>query len=277
MPRIEANGTTLHYEESGSGPQSIVFVHGLSFHGGMFEGQIAAFRDRYRCITFDLRGHGQSPVAEDGYDMDVFTDDAVAVIEKLGAAPCHFVGWSIGGFMGLRLALRRPDLLRSLVLIGAAAIRPSDYTFGFKIIPFMVKTFGMKPVIGPLSKSMFASAFLKDPARRALLDRWKDSWRSNDKIAVSRTARGVLRQANLEADLPKIGTPTLTITGEHDAVCIPAVVRRTADAIPGATYVSIPGAGHACTIEEPQAVSNVLREFLERVESRASTTARSSG
>jgi pimeloyl-ACP methyl ester carboxylesterase len=264
MPELKVNGTTLHYEEVGSGSQTMVFVHGLSFRGEMFEDQINRFRDRYRCITFDLRGHGQSPVASDGYDMETFTNDTVAVIERLGAAPCHYVGWSIGGFIGLRLAIRRPDLLRSFVMMGSGALRKSDYSFGFRITPFMTKTFGMGAAIGSLSKSMFAKAFLEDESRRATHEKWKQYWRQNNKIAVSRTATGVLKQSDVEGDLHKIRTPTLGVTGEFDEVCRPAVAKRTVDAIPGARYVSISRAGHACTIEEPDQVNRTIGDFLQR-------------
>jgi 3-oxoadipate enol-lactonase len=237
-------------------------VHGLSFRSEMFEAQVAAFRDRYRCLTFDLRGHGQTEATPDGYDMETFTDDAAQLIEKLGIGPVHFVGWSIGGFMGLRLAIRRPELLRSLILVGAGALRPSDYTFGFKLTPFMVGTFGMGAVIGALSKSMFDKPFRTDPARSELHEKWKRYWRGNHKKAIAATARGVLNQSVLDADLVKIHTPTLVINGEHDEVCVPAVGKRTAAAISGAKFVAIPRAGHACNIEEPEAVNRVIGEFL---------------
>jgi 3-oxoadipate enol-lactonase len=266
MPDIEANGARLHYEEVGSGSQTIVFVHGLTFDGGMFEAQVAAFRGRYRCITMDLRGHGRSESPAGGYDMDTFTADAAALIDRLGAAPCHFVGWSIGGFMGLRLAIHRPELLRSLTLIGSAALRASDFTFSFKITPFLLRTFGMGAAVGSLSKTMFAPSFLQNPDRKATLARWQKHWRAADGKAIARTAQGVLRQSNVESDLAKIRLPTLVISGELDSVCPPSVSGRTAAAISGSKSVLVAGAGHACTIEEPDAVNRALGDFFESVE-----------
>jgi len=91
MPRLCVNGATIHYEEHGTGPETIVFAHGLLWSGRMFDRQVDALKDRYRCITFDFRGQGQSEVTATGYDMDTLAADAAALIEVLHCAPCHRV------------------------------------------------------------------------------------------------------------------------------------------------------------------------------------------
>ena len=117
MPEFAVGGgERIYYVDEGSGPDTIVFSHGLLWSGEMFRPQIDALKDRFRCVAFDHRGQGQSPVARSGYDMDTLTADAAALIEGVGAAPCHFVGLSMGGFVGMRLAARRPELLRSLLI-----------------------------------------------------------------------------------------------------------------------------------------------------------------
>ncbi|HXA44164.1 MAG TPA: alpha/beta hydrolase, partial [Candidatus Angelobacter sp.] len=105
MPKIEINGVSIHYEMRGEGTETIVFAHGLLWSGKMFEDQMAALKHRYRCIAFDFRGQGQTAVTRSGYDMESLFADTVGIIETLNAAPCHFVGVSMGGFIGLRLAL----------------------------------------------------------------------------------------------------------------------------------------------------------------------------
>src|SRR5262245_2092320 len=99
MPKVPVNGAKLYYEETGQGPETVVFAHGLLWSGRMYDAQVAALKDRYRCITFDFRGHGRSEVTRSGYDMDTLTEDAAALIATLGATPCHFVGLSLGGFV----------------------------------------------------------------------------------------------------------------------------------------------------------------------------------
>src|SRR5258708_37201312 len=119
MPRLQVDGADLHYQEAGRGP-ALVFAHGLLWSSSMFRFQIAALRDRYRCIAFDFRGQGQSEVTRKGYDMDTLARDAAQLIEKLGAAPAHFVGLSMGGFIGMRLAARRGGVLSSPGVFGTA-------------------------------------------------------------------------------------------------------------------------------------------------------------
>ena len=105
MPRMQVDGAELHYEDTGGGGPPVVFSHGLLWSGKMFRFQIEALRRAHRCVSFDFRGQGRSPIADSGYDMDTLAHDAATLIEKLGAAPCHFVGLSMGGFVGIRLAL----------------------------------------------------------------------------------------------------------------------------------------------------------------------------
>lgn len=118
---MKINGAEIHCEEDGKGRETIVFAHGLLFSGRMFESQVMALKGRYRCVTFDFRGQGRSEVTASGYDMDTLAEDAAGLIEALGCAPCHFVGLSMGGFVGMRLAARRPALLKSLVLLETTA------------------------------------------------------------------------------------------------------------------------------------------------------------
>src|SRR5262245_17287201 len=98
--------------------------------GRMFDDQVAHLKGRYRCLTLDLRGHAGSELSG-MFEMDDLTDDVAAFVEATDARPCHYVGWSIGGYIGLRLAARRPQLLRSLTLIGCADADAADIATSF--------------------------------------------------------------------------------------------------------------------------------------------------
>ena len=117
MPRLMVNGAAIHYEDTGSGDDTIVFAHGLLWSGRMYEAQVAALKGRYRCITFDFRGQGNSEATADGYDMDTLAQDALALIKTLVGKPVHFVGLSMGGFVGMRLAIHHPEWLKYLSLL----------------------------------------------------------------------------------------------------------------------------------------------------------------
>ncbi len=117
----QINGARIYYQETGSGPETIVFSHGLLMSGEMFSEQVKALSGRYRCICYDHRGQSRSEVTDSGYEMDSLTEDAAALIRELDCAPCHFAGLSMGGFVGMRLAIRHPGLLKSLVLLETTA------------------------------------------------------------------------------------------------------------------------------------------------------------
>ena len=155
MPSLAVDGLELHYEERGQGVP-VVFSHGLLWSGAMFDAQVEALSPRFRCIAYDHRGQGRSASSPAAYDMERLTSDAAVLIEKLGAGPCHFVGLSMGGFVGMRLAARRPELLRSLTLVETAADgEPRLNVPKYRALMLVSRAFGFRPVVGPVMKIMF--------------------------------------------------------------------------------------------------------------------------
>lgn len=268
MPFIDVNGARLHYTDEGAGADTIVFSHGLLFSGRMFGAQIAAFRDRFRCITFDHRGQGGSAVTETGYDIETLYTDAVALIEKLGAGPCHFAGLSMGGFVGMRMAARRPDLLRSLILINtSAAPEPQENHGKYGALNFIARWFGLRVVIGRVMPILFGETMRADAARRDELNGWKGQICSADRIGITRAVRGVVKRAGVEAELGAVTLPVLIIAGEEDVATVPAKSEQLHALIKGSHLVMIPRAGHSSVIEEPAAVNAAMESFLAAVDS----------
>ena len=266
MPSARVNGAELHYEEHGSGPESIVFAHGLLWSGRMFDDQVRGLRDRYRCVTFDFRGQGRSEVTRGGYDMDTLTDDAAALIETLECAPCHFLGLSMGGFVGMRLAIRRPELLRSLMLLETSADpEPRENLGRYRRLNFVARWFGLGLVADRVMPILFGRKFLEDPAREELRQEWRRRLTANDRVGIPRAARGVIDREGVYEELSGIRLPTLIIVGDQDIATVPARAERMHARIPGSKLVVIPGAGHSSTIEEPAAVNAAIIEFLKNL------------
>jgi 3-oxoadipate enol-lactonase len=265
MATIKVHGIELFYKESGSGAETIVFSHGLLMDHEMFEAQRAAFEREYRVIAYDQRAQGQSDDPGYGYDMDTLTQDAAGLIQALGAAPCHFAGLSMGGFIGMRLGARRPDLLRTLTLMntGAGAETAMDrMRYGF--LAQLVKIVGTSPFTGIAVKELFgrSTRATADPALRAMLDEWTTKLRNRPKnIAPSILA--VMNRPEFSRDeLAAIRRPTLVIAGEDDTAQPVANSKKLAEAIPHARLVRIPAAGHSSTLEQPEAVIAAMRELM---------------
>ena len=277
MPHIHVNGAQLWYDDTGTGTETIVFAHGLLWDGRMFDDQVAALRDHYRCVVFDFRGQGRSEVTKAGYDMDTLSDDAAALIERLGCAPCHFVGLSMGGFVGMRLAARRPELIRSLVLMETSADpEPAENAPRYRAMGRVVRLLGkvgMKLVMPRVMRIMFGAKFLEDPAREADRQLWRERGMANHRVGITRALQGVIERKPVYDELEEISCPTLVMVGDQDVATVVEKAERIRAAIHGARLVIIPGAGHTSSVEEPAFVNRVLTQFLARLPSSAPTTA----
>jgi pimeloyl-ACP methyl ester carboxylesterase len=263
MPKIDVNGARLYYEKHGTGPETIVFAHALLWSGRMYDHQVNALKNRYRCVTFDFRGQGQSDVARSGYDMDTLSKDAAALIEALDCAPCHFVGLSMGGFVGMRLAVRRPDLIRSLVLLDTSADpEPQESARRYRLLNFIARWLGLTVVADRVMQIMFGEKFLNDPARRALKAEMRQRLIANHRIGITRAVNGVIQRPGICDALERITAPTLIMVGDQDVATPLIRAERIHARIHGSKLIHIPGAGHTSTIEEPEAVNAALEAFL---------------
>jgi pimeloyl-ACP methyl ester carboxylesterase len=253
----------LYYELHGAGPETIVFAHGLLWSGSMFEDQVNALQDRYRCVTFDFRGQGQSEVTKDGYDMDTLSVDAAGLIEALGCAPCHFAGLSMGGFIAMRLGIRRPELVRSLILLETSADpEPEENVGKYRQLNLIARWLSIGLVAKPIMKIMFGRKFLSDPTRAALREQWRRRLLANHRVGITRAVEGVITRQGVHDQLDKIQAPTLIIVGDQDVATAPAKAERIHARIPGSKLVVIPGAGHTSSVEEPEAVNAAIEQFL---------------
>lgn len=263
MPNRMIDGARIHYEEAGTGSETIVFSHGLLMSGEMFEEQVRELSERYRCISYDHRGQARSEVTESGYDMDSLTNDAAALIRELDAAPCHFAGLSMGGFVGMRLAIRHPELLKSLILMDTSADPEPEQNKGpYRRLALIGRWLGFRPVIKPLMKIMFGQTFLNDPKVAEVRTKWRNHLLRLDKTGTNRAAHGVIDRKGVYDQLGRIETPTLILVGDEDVATVPAKAERMHQAIPGSKLVVIPGAGHSASIEQPALVTRAIENFL---------------
>ena len=191
MPHIWINNANLYYEEEGEGQDTIVFGHSLLFNLRMFDDQTHFLRSQYRCVRFDFRGQGKSEVTADGYDLDTLTEDAAQLITTLECSPCHFVGFSMGGMVAQRLAIKYPELIKSLILIDTSS-EPQDDMLRNRILTWIAKYFGLRILANKVMSMFFSAGFLKDKSKSALRNTWKKHFLSNHPKGVVRAVKGVI-------------------------------------------------------------------------------------
>jgi len=263
MPLLNVNGAELYYEEQGTGDEVIVFGHSLLSSCRVFDDQVSAFKDHYRCVTFDFRGQGRSEVTPDGYDMDTLTEDAATLIRQLDCAPCHFLGFSMGGFVGLRLAIRLPELLRSLILVDTTSDpEPEENLPKYKLLNLVARWIGPWAVASRVMPIMFSQGFLTDPARAGVRKEWRQRFVSNDRVGVTRAVIGVITREGVYESLGDVRVPSLILVGENDIATTPDRSERMHDFIPNSRLVTIPNSGHMSPVEEPEAVNAAMNHFL---------------
>jgi pimeloyl-ACP methyl ester carboxylesterase len=262
MPRIRVNGVELHYDSTGSGPETVVLSHGLLFSGEMFREQVRHLADRYRVITYDHRGQGLSEVTTSGYDMDNLTRDASELVEALGVTRCHFGGLSMGGFVAMRLAARRPELLRSCILLETGADPETEENVTrYRRLNMALRLLGARLVAPKVMPLMFGRTFLADPSRSKIREEWQGRLGAIRR-SVHRAITGVVERKGIYDELGRIRLPTLVLVGEEDVATPPWMAERICAAIRGSRLVRIPHAGHSSTIENPDAIHAALDTFL---------------
>lgn len=268
MSLIEVNGVQVNVEDTGAPagtPQApvVVFGHGLLFSGHMFRAQIERLRGSYRCVTIDWRGQGKTPATADGYDMDSLFEDASAVIEGLGVGPVHYVGLSMGGFVGMRLAARRPELIRSLALLDTSAgPEDADKIRQYRLLATIYRWIGMNRLEGKVKPLMFGPAFLASPGAAAGIDEWKAVLKAADRVGMKKAIQGVCDRLPIEDELSAIATPTLIVVGEDDVATPVHKAEVMAAGISGSVLKRVPDCGHSSTVEQPGALTDLLEEFL---------------
>ncbi len=267
MPKIKVNGVELYYEDTGGiGKEVIVFSHSLLLNCRMFDAQVAALSSRFRCITYDHRGQGQSEVTTSGYDMETVYEDAAQLLRALDAVPCHFVGVAMGGFIGLRLAARQSGLLQSLILIETSADRePEQNLSRYKLLNQAYRWLGPRSVTQPTLNFLFGHKFLNDSTRTEQREEIKRQLASLNRISTTRAISGAINRHGVYEELGNIHLPTLILVGDEDITITREKSKRIAAKIPNSKLAVIPGAGQSSTIEEPEIVNKLLELFLNNL------------
>jgi pimeloyl-ACP methyl ester carboxylesterase len=264
MPILSVNDAELHYDDVGDGSETIVFIHGLMLASESYAAQRDAFRDRYRVVTFDLRGQGRSAKTTDRLDLDSLAEDTVALVEQLGLNTVHLVGFSMGSFIAMRIAARHPALVRSLTLIGpsADAEEPQNMPRYARLIRF-VRWFGPRWIAPQMMRILFGDTYLKSSASDAERAQWLRYLKALPRELHRAAAASASRQA-IGDELCRITAPTLVVSGSEDRPIHPERARAVHQGIAGSTFLPFARTGHAVMIERAAEFNERFGAFIQR-------------
>ncbi|MEZ4317901.1 MAG: alpha/beta fold hydrolase [Myxococcota bacterium] len=260
------DGCRIWVEDTGGDGPIVAMSHGLLWSAEMYRPQIDALAGQYRVIAWDHRGQGRSDVPEGrSVSIEQVTSDAIAILEPLGQ-PVHFVGLSMGGFVGMRVAARRPELVRSLVILESAADpEPTAHLPKYGRLMWAARLLGVRRWLArQVLGIMCAEAFVSDPARADDVERLTLALMDNRR-SIYKAVRGVLEREACEEELAHIRCPTAVMHGTGDRAIARERARAMFERIEGAVWVDIQDAGHTSTLEQPEAVTAALIAFLDGV------------
>ncbi|MCG8546375.1 MAG: alpha/beta hydrolase [Alphaproteobacteria bacterium] len=250
MAFLTRDGVRLYYEDHGSGP-AVLLTHGYSATSQMWRGQIAAFKDRYRIIVWDMRGHGESDYPDDPalYSTAHTVADMGAVLDECGLDSAVIGGLSLGGYSALAFHLAHPDRCKALLLCDTGPGFKKDES---RLAWNERANRRAEKLEGQGLAALGASAEVKQALHR-------------DATGLARAARGMLAQVNADVihSLPDIDMPALVVVGENDTPFLAATDYMAAK-IPGAEKAVISDAGHAANIDNPADFNAAMGAFLDR-------------
>jgi pimeloyl-ACP methyl ester carboxylesterase len=262
MPYADVNGQRVFYEDTGAGGGVIIFSHGYFMSHGMFDAQVAALRDRWRCIAWDARGHGQTETTAEPFSYWDSASDLFGLLDHLGVERAVLAGMSQGGYISLRAALMAPDRVRALVLMDTQpGVEDPEKAAGYdQLIEAWVSPEGPSQEVVDTVATIILGPGYADAAR------WMDAAKQIPPATVRQIYSTLMtREDDVTPRLAELTMPALVIHGEQDLAIDLDTARRLADALPDGELVVIEGAGHAANLTHADSVNPPLEAFLARL------------
>lgn len=259
MPVFEGSwGATRHAVE-GNGPP-VLLIHGVGARLENWDGVAAVLARNFKVVRYDLRGHGQSSKVPGPYTLDMFADDAAALLDHLGIERAHVAGHSLGGMIAVTFARKYPQRVDRLAVLSAAAGRTEDerrrVTERIALIAAGIPGDHFRNSLSRWFTDEFRAAHPE------LMEQYAARNRENDPACYA-AAYTVLATGEVAPDLKHVKAPTLVVTGERDLGSNPRMSRFIHEGVAGSELRILPRLRHSILIEAPRTVAGLLEPFFE--------------
>lgn len=257
------DGTYFELDGPREGP-AVALIHGLGLNLECWQWMRPALRDRYRVLSYDLYGHGQSAPPPGTPSLRMFSDQLADLLDHCGIASAALVGFSLGGMIARRFAQDRPGRTAALAILHSAHRRTHKAQAAILERVAQARDEGPQATVEAALERWFTAPFRRaNPEMMQSVRRWV---MANDR-AIYPTIYRVLAEgvAEITAPAPPIACPALVITGDEDYGNGPEMTHAIADEIEGAITCILPGLRHMALAEAPGAVNGPVRRFLDQL------------
>ena len=249
------------YSVAGNGPP-LVLIHGIGAARNTWTKLLPLLTTYYTVVTYDLRGHGASPLPDGTFGLAELVADLEALRNKLGIEKAHFAGHSLGGMIAPAYAHAFPDRVASMGLLSTAAFRTEDDSQKVLTVVKAMEERGIANVLETLTGRWFTDDFIKtngDIVRRRL-----NQVISTDPDVFLNVFR-IYATTEMAPWLPDVTAPALVLTGENDGGCNPRLNKQIAAALPDSQLQILPHYKHSLLLEAGDEVAQHLHRFLQSV------------
>jgi 3-oxoadipate enol-lactonase len=259
--KVESNGCALNASLEGpDGSPVIMLSHGIATDLSIWDDLVPYLVARYRVLRYDSRGHGSSAATAGAYSLPQLADDVVGILDALEIEKAHFAGLSMGGMVGLELAVRAPHRMASIAVCDARGSAPAAYRDAWTERSRQVREGGMKTVVESSIARWFTRGFRE--RRPDVAERMRDIIRRTSVNGYCGCA-AALSELDHEKHLASVRVPLLFLTGAEDSGAPPVVVRAMHDKAFNSTYAELPNAGHISVMEQPRLFAEALLNFTD--------------
>ncbi len=256
------NSMAVHTSGNKNNP-AIIFVHGFPFDSWMWHKQVQRFRKEFYCVTYDIRGLGESYVGDGQYTMEAYVSDLMSIIDHLGIEKPILCGLSMGGYLALRATEKFQERFSGLVLLDTKADADDDkgkLVRANKINQINID--GLEAFVDGFVPPLFAEEAEKD--YKKLFYETIHRCKQNNPLGVKGALIAMLSRTSTVKFLKKIKIPTLVISGSQDKLTPPVKMRDISEKIPNSEFAIVPRAGHLSPLENAPFVNDVIEGFIKR-------------
>jgi len=246
------------YSIEGSGPP-LFLIHGIGAARNTWRFAMPVLREHFTVITYDLRGHGLSPMPQNEFGLDELVADLERVRERTDIEKAHFAGHSLGGMIGPAYARKYPDRVLSLGVLSTAAFRTQDDSDKVMGVVKAMERDGIPQILRTLTNRWFTDQFIEGNAK-IVEDRLKQVIETNADVFLN--VFRIYASVEMSPWLHEVEHPSLVLTGENDGGCNPRLNKQIAEAMPNSELVILENYKHSLLLEAGEIVAENLVRFM---------------